>query len=253
MGLRIYVTGRVAIEVDGTVVIDERQFRGKQGRLLFVYLVCERSRPVAKEELASVLWPDEHAEAWEAALSALTSRLATLLASEGLEGAGMGFSRQLGQYQLQLPSDGWVDIEAGNSALDRAEAAVRNGQARNALEPAAVAASIARRPFLPGVDGFWRDSVQGKLERQLVRALDCLGEMQLQIGEPQTALESALEAIKLDPYRERTNRSLMRAYAATGDRAKAIAVYHEFQNLLANEIGMDPEPETEALYLEILD
>jgi len=59
MGLRIYVTGRVAVEVDGQVVIDERQFRGKQGRLLFVYLVIERSRTVAKEELASVLWPDE--------------------------------------------------------------------------------------------------------------------------------------------------------------------------------------------------
>ena len=78
MGLRIYLTGRVAVEVDGQVVIDERQFRGKQGRFLFVYLVCERSRPVSKEKLASTLWPEEQSEAWEAALSALTSRVATL-------------------------------------------------------------------------------------------------------------------------------------------------------------------------------
>ena len=126
MGIRVYVTGRIAGEVDGQVGIDERRFRGKQGWMLFAYLVCERSRPVAKEELASVLWPDEQSDAWEAALSALTSRLAALLASEGLEDLGMSFSRQFGQYQLKLPSDGWVDIEAGNSALDRAEAAVRN-------------------------------------------------------------------------------------------------------------------------------
>jgi two-component SAPR family response regulator len=126
MGIRVYVTGRVAVEVDGQVVIDERRFRGKQGRMLFAYLVCERSRPVAKEELASVLWPDEQSDAWEAALSALTSRLAAPLASEGLEDLGMSFSRQFGQYQLKRPSDGWVDIEAGNSALDRAEAVVRN-------------------------------------------------------------------------------------------------------------------------------
>ncbi|HIL30897.1 MAG TPA: hypothetical protein EYG27_05135, partial [Dehalococcoidia bacterium] len=85
-----------------------------------------------------------------------------------------------------MPSDAWVDIEAGNSALDRAEAAVRDGEARNALGPAAVAASIARRPFLPGVDGFWRESLQGKLNGQLARALNCLAEMQLEIGEPQT-------------------------------------------------------------------
>ena len=127
MGLRIYVTGRVAIEVDGRVVVDERQFRGKQGRLLFVYLVSERSRSVAKEELASVLWPEEQSEAWEAALSALTSRLAALLASDELVDQGVSFSRQFGQYQLKLPVDAWVDIEAGTSALDRAEAAVRAG------------------------------------------------------------------------------------------------------------------------------
>jgi hypothetical protein len=107
--------------MDGLVVIDERGFRGKQGRLIFAYLVSERSRPVAKEELASVLWPEDQSEAWEAALSALTSRLAALISSAGLEEQGMSFSRQFGQYQLRLPSDGWVDIEAGNSAIDRAE------------------------------------------------------------------------------------------------------------------------------------
>ncbi|MDA1128594.1 MAG: hypothetical protein O2913_07845 [Chloroflexi bacterium] len=154
MGIRIYVTGRVAIEVDGLVVIDERQFRGKQDRLLFVYLVSERTRPVAKEELASILWPDEQSESWEAALSALTSRLAALLSSDQLAAQGLLFSRRLGQYQIRLSSDAWVDIEAGNSALDRAEAAVRNGDSRKAPGPAAVAASIARRTFLPGVDGF---------------------------------------------------------------------------------------------------
>jgi len=154
MGIRVYVTGRVGVEVDGQVVINERRFRGKQDRLLFVYLVCERSRPVAKEELASVLWPEDQSDAWEAAISAFTSRLAGMLSSEGFEDLGMSFSRQYGQYQLRLPSDAWVDIEAGNSALDRADAAVRNGEVRNALGPAAVAASIARRPFLPGVEGF---------------------------------------------------------------------------------------------------
>ncbi|MAQ53924.1 MAG: hypothetical protein CL719_03585 [Chloroflexi bacterium] len=45
----------------------------------------------------------------------------------------------------------------------------------------------------------------------------------------------------------------MRACAATGNRAKAVVAYHEFRELLASEVGTDPEPETEALYMEILD
>ena len=253
MGLRIYVTGRVAVEINGQVVVNERQFRGKQGRLLFVYLVCERSRPVSKEELASVLWPEEQSEGWEAALSALTSRLAAVLSAGELAGQGVSFSRRFGQYQIALPADALVDIEAGISALDRAEAAVRAGESRKALGPATVAVSIARRPLLPGVDGFWRESLQGRLDRQLIRALDCLGEMQLEIGEPQTAVESALEASRMDPYRERTHRCLMRAYAATGNRVKALAAYHEFRELLADEVGAEPESETQALYLQLLD
>ncbi|MCI0811311.1 MAG: hypothetical protein J4O10_07155 [Chloroflexi bacterium] len=39
----------------------------------------------------------------------------------------------------------------------------------------------------------------------------------------------------------------------TGNRAKAVAAYHDFRALLAKEVGTDPEPETEALYLKILD
>ena len=45
----------------------------------------------------------------------------------------------------------------------------------------------------------------------------------------------------------------MRAYVATGNRAKAVAAYYEFREFLASEVGTGSELETEALYLEILD
>jgi DNA-binding SARP family transcriptional activator len=178
---------------------------------------------------------------------------------EELAQRGVSFYRGFGQYQLRLPSDVWVDTEAATSALDRAEAVLRSkaagaeGDAGRALGPATVAASITRRPFLPGVDGFWRESQRGKLERQLVRALDCLAEMQLVKDEPEAAVETALEASLLDPYRERTRRCLMQAYAATGNRAKALSAYHELRGLLSGELGTEPETATQALYLKLLD
>jgi hypothetical protein len=39
-GLKVFLAGRVAAEIDG-VLIDERRFPGRQGRLLFAYL-CGR-------------------------------------------------------------------------------------------------------------------------------------------------------------------------------------------------------------------
>ena len=55
MNVRIYLTGRVGLEVDGELVVHERQFRGRQERVAFAYLVSERGRPVTREELAEVL------------------------------------------------------------------------------------------------------------------------------------------------------------------------------------------------------
>ena len=186
-------------------------------------------------------------------MSALTSKLGSLLSMDVLKARGVSFARSFGQYQIRLPGDAWIDLEAGTSALDRAEAGLRAGEPEHVLGPATVAASIARRPFLPGVDGFWQDTQRRKLERQLLRALDCIHQMQLSRGEPELAVETALEAVNLDPYRERTYQSLMQAYAATGNTVKAVNVYHRFRGLLAQELGTEPSAQTEALYLKLLD
>ena len=39
-------------------MIDEGRFPGRQGRLLFAYLVAEQGRPVPRDELAEALWGD---------------------------------------------------------------------------------------------------------------------------------------------------------------------------------------------------
>ena len=66
-------------------------------------------------------------------------------------------------------------------------------------------------------------------------------------------METAMEAVALDPYRERTQRFLMDAYSATGNKARAVSVYHDFRRLLADELGTEPSSEIEALYLKLLD
>ena len=252
MGVRIYLTGRVAIEVDGTVVVDERRLRGRQGRLTFAYLVCERVRTLPREELATIVWPADLPPSWEGALSALVSRLNGLLSMDVLHSRGVLLSRASGQYQVRLPADGWIDLEAGASAIDRAEAALRTGHPERVLGPATVAATVARRSFLAGVDGFWADAQRGKLERQLLRALDCLSEMRLVYGEAGHAVESAFEAVSLDPYRESSARLLMQAHVASGNRPRAVMAYHSLRELLARELGTEPSEETEAIYLEAL-
>ena len=252
MGIRIYITGRVAVELDGEVVINERRLRGKQGRLVFAYLVCERTRAVPKEELATAVWPQDLPRSWEGALSALISRLGSLLSSDSLKARGVSLSRGFGLYRILLPTDAWIDLEAGTSAIDQAEGALRAGEPGRVLGPATIAATVARRAFLPGVNGEWVDSQRGKLERQLLRSVDCLSEMWLSSGDSVLAVETATKAVALDPFRERSYQLLMKAYAAGGNRAKAIELYHRLRELLAEELGTETSSETQALYLKML-
>jgi hypothetical protein len=51
---KVFLAGRIAVEIDGAVA-DEGRFPGRQGRLLFAYLVAEQGRPVPRDELAEAL------------------------------------------------------------------------------------------------------------------------------------------------------------------------------------------------------
>src|SRR5262245_6591917 len=129
---RLYLTGRICIEANGDVALHERQFRGRQMRTAFAYLVCSRLRTVSRDELAAAVWSDEKPPAWESGLSALLSKLRTLL------GASLAFDEPMltndfSQYQLHLPNDSWVDLEVAASAVDRAEVSLRNGDPRTAF------------------------------------------------------------------------------------------------------------------------
>ena len=186
--LRIYLAGRVCVETP-QVVIEQRAFPGRQGRLVFAYLVCERGRPVARSELVDMLWQDEPASACAAAISAIVSKLRGLLGSAGLSGneilIGMG-----GGYELRLPTDTWVDLEAASDAIHEAEAALRLGDPARAYGPSAVAHHIARRPLFAGEQGggHWADGRRAKHRATLIRALECRAALYLWNGELPLAL-----------------------------------------------------------------
>ena len=200
-----------------------------------------------------MIWPDELPAAWRGALSALTSRLSRVLSIEPLGDGRVFLSAGFGKSQVHLSADVWIDVETRTSAIDRAEAALREGHLGQVLGPATVTATIARRSFLPELSGFWAESQRGELERQLVRALDCLTEMRLFTGESSLAVESAIEAVALDPYRERSHRLLMQAHTQSCNRASSLDTYHSLGQLLAEELGTEPSAETEAVYLGLLE
>jgi len=65
-------------------------------------------------------------------------------------------------------------------------------------------------------------------------------------------VKHAKETVAIEPFRETSYQLLMQAHAAVGNRAEALRVYERCRNLLSEELGVSPSPQTEAVYLDIL-
>ncbi|MBW3579169.1 MAG: AAA family ATPase [Actinobacteria bacterium] len=157
-----------------------------------------------------------------------------------------------GAYRVYLAEDLQVDIEQAAAGTDRAECALVAGEPATAGQLAAQARAVLGRPLLPGVEAPWLDGKRRELSRLLLRALEILAEARLVSGEYGHAVAAAEEAVTLDPFRESSHRLLIRAHLEAGNGAAGLWAYERCRQLLAEELGVDPAPETQALHAVML-
>lgn len=247
--LRVYVAGGIAVRGPDGAVVGERAFPGRLGRRLFVRLAAIHE-PVGEEELADALWGDDRPAAWSVSLRALVSKIRSVLARAGVRNA---IVCRDGTYVLRLPVGTWLDIDEARGAIHRAERARSIGDLADACGWALAARAIASRSLLPGEDAPWIDRVRMSLADVRLRALECLGEIWIDHADPALAARDAAEAIGLDPFRETAHQLLIRAHLAAGDHAAAVRAYVECRQVLGDELGTTPAPETEELIRPILE
>ena len=206
MSLRVYLTGRMALETqDG--IVDETAFPGRQGRIAFAYLALSAQRPVARDVLADALWPDTLPSSWDTALKSVVSKLRAVLVDARIGPEPLASAA--GCYQLRLPVDAWVDLEACAMSVDYAEGALRRGDFDRACSDGTVATAIARRSFLAGEDAPWIETVRADLRKWHVRALDVLAHAWIERGNATLAVTLATDAVAIEPFREPGYRMLM--------------------------------------------
>jgi YVTN family beta-propeller protein len=249
--LKVFLAGRVAVETDGGVT-DEGRFPGRQGRLLFAYLVAEQGRAVPRDELAEALWGESLPATWDKALTVGVSKLRGLLTDLGLDGA-TALTGAFGCYRLELPQGSWVDVVVAANAIREAEEALAAGDLEDAKAGAALAAALVQGTFLPGEEGTWVEEKRRGLVDIRGRALTALADACLRSGDASEAVKWAEQAIVLAPFRETGYRRLMEAHTVAGNRAEALRVYEQCRRLLSEELGAYPSPETDSIYRSLLE
>ena len=243
---------RTRIQLCGATVIERAGERldgrmpGRQGRLLFAYLVLTRQRLTGRDELAEALWPHQLPSASEAGLNALISKLRRTLGPGVLEGRS--------SLRLRLRADSLVDVESATAAVHRAESAIALGEWKRAWGPSLVALLVAEREFLPGEDAPWIDEQRRQLAEIRIRALEAHAASTLGTGgtELPGAVRTGRRLVRLAPLRESGYRLLMRALACQGNVAEALGVYANLSEILRDELGVSPCAATQAVYDDLL-
>ena len=115
---RVELCGRLSVALEGRRLEDG--LPGRQGRLLFAYLVLNRERPLSRDELIEAVWWRAAPGAPGSALSALLSRLRRVLGPGRLHGRA--------EVRLALPVDTPVDVDEAERAAGAAEAALAAGR-----------------------------------------------------------------------------------------------------------------------------
>ena len=222
--------------------VDDR-LPGRQGRLLFAYLVLGRRSIAPREALVDLLWGEAPPEASDAALSALLSKLRRVVPLEGRS-----------EVRLDLPTDTWVDVEAAAEAVHRAESCAAREDWVSAWGPARVTQHISERQFLPGESGPWVSARRRALDATRIRALELAGLAAMHIGggELATAERTAERLVELAPLRESGTRLLMEVHAARGNRADALLAYEALRLHLRDELGVGPSAATVEAHRRLL-
>jgi DNA-binding SARP family transcriptional activator/tetratricopeptide (TPR) repeat protein len=244
MAWTIRLCGPLGLDQDGQA--RAAALPGRQGRLLFAYLVLNRDRDCGRAELVDLLWPERPPAAADSALSALLSKLRRVLGEGVLAGRS--------ELRLVPPGPIEVDVEVAAATVAEGEAAI-DGQDWGAAAAAARAVlAIDLQTFLPDCEGPWVAECRRELETVRVRALELLAEAGLNQGgrELGSAEQAARAAVAAMPFRESSHRLLMEVHEAAGNPAEALRVFEELRILLRDELGTTPGPAAIAVHERLL-
>jgi predicted ATPase/DNA-binding SARP family transcriptional activator len=218
---------------------------GNRVRALLILLALEADRVISAATLIGRLWGngDDLPSDAPNALQSLVSRLRSALGPGVIESSPAG-------YRLSV-SPGNIDVAAFETQARDGARALTDGDPETAAQVLREALGLWRGPALADVADapFATGAAQRLSELRAAATLDRV-EADLLLGLDVVPELRALTAA--DPLAERPRALLMRALAAAGRQAAALAEYREVRELLAGELGVNPSPQLEQVHLDVL-
>ncbi|HSM59080.1 MAG TPA: protein kinase [Candidatus Sulfomarinibacteraceae bacterium] len=246
--LQIYLFGAPRIERDGDPVSISR----RKAIALLAYLAVT-GQPHSRDTLAAMLWPDYDQSGARANLRRDLSRLKQSVGDDVL-------LVDRSQVAMNRDAEWWLDVAAFSSGLQEVSGH-RHEEQPLCDECAAQLADVAALytadfmagftlPDSPAFDDWQFFEAEG-LRQDLAEGLQHLVDWHVHKRTYEGGIEYARRWLALDSLHEAAHRRLMQLYAWAGQQAAALRQYEECVRLLDEELGVEPEEETTALYEQI--
>jgi DNA-binding SARP family transcriptional activator len=206
---------------------------------LIAYLALHL-RGATRDELIEAIWPDQDPHRARQRFWQNVSDARNLL------GGALNSSR--GHYSLDRRGVS-VDVDELEQLIAQANAHEDPKAQRPPLERAL---RLFRGEPLAGWDHLWADPDVRRLRSLHAELLERAGHARLVTGDAHGALESAQQGLGIDAYNEGLWRLAMQAEGRLGLRDSVGQRYQQLRSLLDEELGLEPERATRALYHELL-
>ena len=239
--VKIYTLGRFEILRDD----EPLHFSGKEQKKpleLLKALIAFGGRDVPEERLTDSLWPDADGDQARKSFETTLGRLRRLLGGEDVITCR---ARQLTINPLHC----WVDTLVMVSLFDK----IPQAPNEQILPLCEKTVALYKGPFLPGDIGLqWAVTCRETLKNRLLRAIGTAGRHYEQAGEWEKGADCFSKGVETDTLAEEFYRRLMSCQRNLGNYADAVKTYNRCRSLLQAELGIQPSPETTAVYTSII-
>lgn len=224
--VRLELLSGFSLHIDGQAV------SLAMGAQRLVALLALQARPLLREHIAGILWPESSTGHAGASLRSALWRVHRL-----------GSGRVVWTTRSHVGLDPLVTVDVYAML----------GQAHRLLEaPEAIHADdldyrSLTKDLLPDWYEDWVVVERDRIRQLRLHALEALCRRLTMLGMFGTAVQAGMAAVTAEPLRETAHRILIEAYIAEGNVAAAIRQYAAFRHLLFEELGVDPSPAMAAL------
>lgn len=248
--LHVKTMGEFVVKRDQVTIPSKDWGRDKTIQLFQFLVTARQRRGLHKEQIIDRLWEDADQKGGDRDFKVALHGINKVLEPDRKSRTDYKYiTRQGVTYQLNL-EEIWIDVEGLERFISLGNDSLHQNK-ELAIKAYKEALSLHEGVYLPNrLYEDWSSEERERLQVLILGAYTSLAELLTEMN-PMESVRLTQKALSIDSVWEDAYRIQMAAYFAKGNRPAAIKCYKKCVDVLEEELGLEPLPETKRLLEKI--